>query len=43
MQKRVPDISKLEALIGYEPNTTLDDMIRDVAGYQRSRRRLRSG
>ena len=30
MQRRTPDISKLQHLIGYEPQFTLDDILRDV-------------
>jgi len=37
MRKRVPDISKIENLIGYEPKCDLKDIIRDVAEYQRNR------
>lgn len=38
MRKRVPDISKVRNLIGYEPQCTLDDIIRDVAEYQKASR-----
>jgi UDP-glucose 4-epimerase len=31
MQRRVPDLSKISASIGYEPTVGLDDIIRDVA------------
>ena len=37
MRKRVPDISKIEDLIGYEPKCNIRDMIRDVAEYQKNR------
>jgi len=37
MRKRVPDISKIENLIGYEPKCDLKDIIRDVAEYRRNR------
>jgi len=37
MRKRVPDISKIENLIGYEPKFDLKDIIRDVAEYRRNR------
>ena len=37
MFKRVPDIRKTQHLIGYEPKRTLEDIIRDVAEYQKSR------
>jgi len=36
MRKRVPDISKIENLIGYEPKCDLKDIIRDVAEYRRN-------
>ena len=35
MRKRVPDISKIQNLIGYEPKFTLKDVILDVAEYQK--------
>jgi len=35
MPRRVPDISKLRDLIGYEPKLSLDDMIRRVIEYFR--------
>jgi UDP-glucose 4-epimerase len=35
MPRRVPDISKLHALIGYEPRVGLDDIIRRVIDYVR--------
>jgi len=38
MRKRVPDISKIRNLIGYEPHYSLDDIIRDVAEYQKANR-----
>lgn len=37
MRKRVPDISKIDNLIGYEPKCDLKDIIRDVAEYRRNR------
>jgi len=37
MRKRVPDICKIENLIGYEPKCNLKDIIWDVAEYQRNR------
>jgi len=37
MRKRVPEIGKIEALIGYEPKRDIRDMIRDVAEYQKNR------
>src|SRR2546425_4316819 len=38
MQKRVPDIRKIQNLIGYEPKRTLDEIILDVAAAQAARR-----
>lgn len=35
MRKRVPDISKIRNLIGYDPKFALRDIILDVAQYQR--------
>jgi UDP-glucose 4-epimerase len=36
MPRRVPDISKIRALIGFQPKLELDDMIRSVIEYMRS-------
>jgi UDP-glucose 4-epimerase len=36
MRRRAPDISKVRALIGFEPKHDLATIIRDVAAYQRS-------
>ncbi len=36
MQRRVPDLAKLERLIGFRPVTPLDETIRDVLEAQRS-------
>jgi UDP-glucose 4-epimerase len=36
MPRRVPDISKIRALIGFQPKLELDDMIRSVIEYSRS-------
>lgn len=33
MQRRVPDLGKIKALIGYEPKVHLDEIIDNVAGY----------
>jgi UDP-glucose 4-epimerase len=33
MQRRVPDLQKIQRAIGYRPRYTLDDIIRDVAAY----------
>ena len=30
MPRRVPDLSKIGALVGYRPTTTLDEMLRAV-------------
>jgi UDP-glucose 4-epimerase len=38
MRKRVPDISKIQDLIGYDPKYSLDDIILDVAEYQKNHR-----
>ncbi len=38
MRKRVPDITKIAKLVGYEPRYSLDDIIVDVAAYLRERR-----
>jgi len=35
MYRRVPDIAKIRALTGWAPRRTLDDIIADVAKYQR--------
>jgi UDP-glucose 4-epimerase len=37
MQRRVPDLSKTQALVGYEPEFGIEDIIMDVAAYQRAR------
>jgi UDP-glucose 4-epimerase len=36
MPRRVPDLSKIGALIGYEPKVGLDDIIRSVVQYARN-------
>jgi len=36
MPRRVPDIAKLRALIGYEPQVALDDIIRRVVDHFRT-------
>jgi UDP-glucose 4-epimerase len=36
MPRRVPDISKIRALVGYEPKMQLDDIIRSVIEYMRA-------
>lgn len=35
MPRRVPDLSKIKALIGYSPSRALDDIIRDVVAHER--------
>jgi UDP-glucose 4-epimerase len=37
MDRRVPDLSKLEAAIGYEPRHTMDEILRDVIDHVKSR------
>ena len=37
MPRRVPDISKIQALVGYEPKLTLDDIIERVVAFMRER------
>ena len=34
MMKRVPDIGRIQELIGYDPKFSLEDIILDVADYQ---------
>jgi len=36
MERRVPDLTKIHQLIGFEPQLSLEQMILDVAAYQRS-------
>lgn len=33
MQRRVPDLSKIESAVGYRPRYSLDDIIRDIVEY----------
>lgn len=35
MQRRVPDTSKLRRIVGFAPETSLDDILRDVISYER--------
>ena len=35
MRRRVPDTSKIEKLLGFAPNSRLDDILNDVIGYFR--------
>jgi UDP-glucose 4-epimerase len=37
MQRRVPDISKIHRLIGFQPNTSLDEVLKSVVDYFRVR------
>jgi nucleoside-diphosphate-sugar epimerase len=37
MQRRVPDIGRIRALIGYEPRVGLDEILNRVIADQRSR------
>jgi UDP-glucose 4-epimerase len=37
MTRRVPDISKVNALLGYEPKKDLDQILRDVIQFERGR------
>jgi nucleoside-diphosphate-sugar epimerase len=36
MPRRVPDLSKIKAMVGYEPEHTLDDILTDVIEYFRT-------
>ena len=36
MRKRVPDIGKIQELVGFDPNFSSKDMILDVAEYQKN-------
>ncbi len=38
MLRRVPDISKVRDLIGYQPTYKLDEILKDVIAYQREKR-----
>lgn len=35
MPRRVPDLSRTKAMVGYEPTLSLEDIIRDVVAYER--------
>ena len=39
MRRRVPDLSKIAALVGYEPTMKLDQILKEVIEYYRSRPR----
>jgi UDP-glucose 4-epimerase len=43
MARRVPDVSKLERVIGYRPRTSLDQIIDDVVAEQRAALKLTPG
>jgi len=36
MQRRVPDLAKIHALVGYEPRVTLDELLRETIEHVRS-------
>ena len=36
MQRRVPDLAKIHALVGYEPQVTLDELLRETIEHVRS-------
>jgi nucleoside-diphosphate-sugar epimerase len=40
MPRRVPDISKAHALVGFAPTVHLDEILRRVIAYARSGREL---
>ena len=40
MQRRVPDISKIHAVLGWEPTRTLDEIVLDVRDQQLQSSRL---
>ncbi len=37
MQRRVPDVSKLERTVGYRPSTSLEQIVADVVDFERNR------
>lgn len=43
MMRRVPDISKIRNLIGFQPQITLDEILRSVIEYERSRLSAHAG
>jgi UDP-glucose 4-epimerase len=43
MMRRVPDISKINRLIGYEPKIPLDETLKSVIDYQQSKLQERAG
>ena len=40
MQRRVPSLDKINALVGYEPQVTLDDLLRETIDYMRAQQGL---
>jgi len=42
MQRRVPDVSRIEALLGWQPKNSLDTILRTVLAYERERLKLNS-
>jgi hypothetical protein len=36
MPRRVPDLTRIGALIGYQPTVTLDDILRRVIAHERA-------
>ena len=43
MMRRVPDISKINRLIGYEPKISLDEILKSVIDYQQPKLQERQG
>jgi UDP-glucose 4-epimerase len=43
MSRRVPDISKIQGLIGYRPTFGLDEILESVIDYQRLKMAARFG
>jgi nucleoside-diphosphate-sugar epimerase len=37
MQRRVPSLDKIKALVGYEPQVTLDQLLRDTVDHVKAR------
>jgi nucleoside-diphosphate-sugar epimerase len=38
MVRRVPDTTRIQSLIGWEPTRTLDEILKDIIGYERNAR-----
>jgi UDP-glucose 4-epimerase len=36
MQRRVPDLTRIRSLTGWEPRRSLDDILDDVVSYERA-------